>query len=643
MKRRLYIEGIELWQVPLILLLRFFGVCTIVFDNNFSLTTKYRYRWLYRHNMVERIIRHHASLGDVHSRSILIAKEYVESRRRNVVQCSDRWFRHTGTDQVFMRAVADRIVVAESVRFVLGEESSNPLLANSSIYFLASSQYFLAKGVYARLGKEFSVPKGVQVVRTFFPEWIDELKSFLRLGVMFAAYTLNQGAQLLRRDAQEPPIVVRYGIALSAPFLTKFRNGGPRSYDFLLDNHHLTNVNSAFLLEYKEEQSYIRSQRHSGRRIVDVSCNSSMRGVLLPTVLKYQHELLSLPVMAKCLWSIPDRDACVHLLRAKLIWGSIMSQVKFDRYIYTNKEGPSQIAANILLRGHGIKSHCYSMFVGGPYQSESLDTPLDGKHVLWSFLNPDKFYLNNAAMAKSMKAHCHDVKEHVVIGNVFSELVQTLNIKQVRSEIQAEFFSDTTSAAPQRWVSVFDTSYVDISIAYSTFEEALSFLRDLADLARLEAQTIFMFKPSKGDDYFVDENSAWATPLKGSEIVRARETLSQLTNVIFLEDSFDPATLIAVSDVVLTNCFSSPTADALASGIPAFWYQAKTDVGAYPLANIDGLVAQGFAELKESLYRCLSGEQLDLLYSQQSFKEMVNASLDNKALTELRMALARPN
>ncbi|MGK0176384.1 MAG: polysaccharide biosynthesis PFTS motif protein [Lentimonas sp.] len=636
MKRMLFIESIGLWQVPFILILKLIGVRVAVFDTTFSISSKARFRWLIRFGLLERIISHHASLGDTHSRSIQMAEEYVKNYCEKIVQSADRLFEHKGTDRVFMRTIAEHLVAAESVFFVIEEEKERLGKSVDSFYFLASSEYVIAKGIYSRLGKELPIPPRVTVIRAFFPEWLDGLRSLLGLSFMFFAYALNQVIQVFRSSHQPEQEVREYGVSLSAPFLTKFRSGGPRNYDFLVDDKHLTREDIVFLVEYSEQESFIQSENIRGNRLVNVYY-PGLRGVLAPTILSFRHELLSIPMLFKTVWSAPIRDACVHLLRARLIWGGTLARLKIRHYIYTNKEGATQIAANVLMRALDIESWCYSMFVGGPYQSLGAETPFDGKHVAWSFLNPNVFFLNNQAMADSMKSHFHDVEKYHVVGNVFSELISKRDVQEARGEFREEFPHLMTQ--DQRWIGVFDTSYVDIPASYSTFEEAAGFLDDFHSLAITETLTTFLFKPSKTNDYFVNERTPWASARKGIEVIKARNRLAELPNVIFLEDNYDPASVIVICDVVITNCFSSPTADALAAGVPAFWYQAITDVGSYPLTKVQGLVAQGPKELLESINRCYTGTQLELLYSQNAFRVLVNAEEKPSGLADMLAAL----
>jgi len=103
------------------------------------------------------------------------------------------------------------------------------------------------------------------------------------------------------------------------------------------------------------------------------------------------------------------------------------------------------------------------------------------------------------------------------------------------------------------------------------------------------------------------KSSFWAGE-KGIDIIQLREKFNQLPNAIILSDNADVVDIISLSDVVFTNCFSSPTADALMANVPAFWYQSKTDISFSPYNKIAGLVINGFENLNTCVNKMLKSD-----------------------------------
>ena len=127
-------------------------------------------------------------------------------------------------------------------------------------------------------------------------------------------------------------------------------------------------------------------------------------------------------------------------------------------------------------------------------------------------------------------------------------------------------------------------------------------------------------------------------PLKRSKIVELRQKFNELPNAVLLSDRKDVIEVISVSDIVVTNCFSSPTADALLAGVPAFWYQARTDVSFSIYNEVPGLIVRGYKNLVLKINELISDEySLDIL-DDSDFIHLVGPT--GKALTSLRLQLS---
>ena len=126
---------------------------------------------------------------------------------------------------------------------------------------------------------------------------------------------------------------------------------------------------------------------------------------------------------------------------------------------------------------------------------------------------------------------------------------------------------------------------------------------------------------------------------KGCNVIQLRRDFNDLSNAFMLSDSDDVIDVISVSNVVFTNSFSSPTTDALLAKVPAFWYQAKTDVSFSVYNKVPGLVVNGYEDLRNQVNKMLQNSYtLNILYN-PDFISIVG-DVNKNGLTSLRLELS---
>ena len=152
---------------------------------------------------------------------------------------------------------------------------------------------------------------------------------------------------------------------------------------------------------------------------------------------------------------------------------------------------------------------------------------------------------------------------------------------------------------------------------------------------------MLIIKPSKNQSYFVDLKSQWSSPTKGVQIVELQNQLMNNDRVYWAGDAGDLITIISISDLIVTHCLSSCTAEALGARKKAVWYESGTKHSNVLYKNIPRLIVQGFSALNETLdyllYQVTDDEYKT--YLDTWIKENVEYSLDGLALTRLRKLL----
>lgn len=564
---------------------------------------------------IVRITEQHHAFYDSHTLAIETAERLVdENSDDNVFQLLRKLYNNKETDLVFKKTIAKHLSLLTSINHYIlnNHEVIEPTLFISNKY-----------------RNSIQINQGIidQSITVKYEIYLGDIKLKVIWLLVLLGYILHILAQpFLKKNTDKK---FKYAISVPFPWATKFK--GAREFTFLVDDDIVKKNETVFLIEYPETKEFYQRYSAAGYNLREATGLRKWKNLFRKTDLKihYEYQIIFRLFMARKK-DVYIYESLVYLLTTRISWLANASNIPFSNYIYFNKEGENQIAANIILKGKSIMVHAYSQFVGGAYQVCGRDSYLDKRNIHWSFLNPNYYYLNNHAMMDSMLLHHHSGVEYKVIGNIFSEKIHEFR----QSGVKAKFI-DNSILQNKKVVTIFDTTYISVSKFYSNYEEAVRFLEDVINLAKSYSSCIFLFKPSKNQSFFID--SYWAEA-KGSRILKLRQEFDQLSNAFMLSDCDDVIDVISVSDVVFTNCFSSPTTDALLARVPAFWYQAKTDVSFSVYNTVPGLVIYGYKNLCAQVNHMLQDNYSLNVLSNPQFIHLVGDS-EKKALTTLRLVL----
>jgi len=95
---------------------------------------------------------------------------------------------------------------------------------------------------------------------------------------------------------------------------------------------------------------------------------------------------------------------------------------------------------------------------------------------------------------------------------------------------------------------------------------------------------------------------------------------------------------MAISDLVITHCMSSPTVEALGARKKAFWYESGDKHRGLAYDKIPQLVIHGYHDLKkriEYLLYEINDDEYDE-YLNKNIKSKIEYQLDGLALTRFR-------
>jgi len=620
--KELFFVDVSLRLLWFLLLVNFFNWRIYVFDSGKNPSQSALLRKMHNFRWIIRVIEHNSlAFGQSHSNAIKLADKISNSKVNDIpLELVQKLCRSEEVGLVFKRILTQHLSLLTSINQYIcrNKEIRNPNL--------------LISGKYSKILQENTNIIDSSITVSYSYPW-GNVKLWLNWIIVAMSYLIHLLIQLAYKTNQQKKIY-KFGISIHSSWVTKFK--GSREFTFLVDDKIIKKDETVFLVEYPENKEFYQKYSSAGYTLKEALNIKGMSYLFRKSTLKFRQDFLKI---IKLLVTYKEDffiyEALTVLLFYRLSWSIVIAQTSFKNYIYFNKEGVSQISTNIFLKQQQIKTHTYSQFIGGPYIVSGNDSIFDKRNVHWSFINPDYYYLNSQAMADSMALHCQKLVKHKVIGNIFSEKI--LEIKNNPSSIE-EMRNQFNINKPEQVISIFDTTYVAIEDIYSNFDEAINFLRDSIQLAKLMPKSTFLFKPSYSNSLLMDMNRNYWFDQKGLDIVSLRHEFNKLPNTVMLDDTIDVVDLISISDIVFTNCFSSPTVDALLADVPAFWYQSTTNVSFSVYNKIPELVVSGYKSLVKQIN---IAQQDNYLLNFENNADYINLIGDpsKKALMDLRLNL----
>lgn len=626
----LFIESLSWWHLIIIIPCHIFKFKVYVFDTFTNLSKSYLFRLLDDRNIVNRVYPHQYALSKNHSRAINITNSYFQKPKlprsiRLIIELFDDY----EAKLIFKRILAQDLSILISMEYYINK-ISNEIGAKNPIFLVGgSSQYFsLIKKVP---GNEFFL-KNVSVKKVFYP----------RISFKLLITVLIYIAHLLINTFLPKNQKIEYAqcVAYNASYWAKFNNN--RKFSFLVDEKFIKSKDTLFLFEYKINKDFIKKENQYR---ID-SLTRGAKGILVSLCsssnLKLRTEFRNILLL---IFSVFSRnfitEAIYCAITERLTYSVLLQKYKFNNYIYNNKEGPRQISANIFFRKNQVKTWSYNQFIGGQHQLEGPQASFDDLNTYWTYINPDEMILANESILDSNKKHFQSVKNYRVIGNIFKFKFSKNDIRQSKTKLLSMKNSNNlANDLNKKWIGIFDSSYADISDLFFSYDEAIGFLNDISRLAIENPEKIFIFKPAKNTEVLLNKFEGWYSSKYSKTVFQLRKDLEKMDNIIFLRDDFDPSEVISISNLVITNNFSSPTVDALANGYPAFWHDATGRTKDFPLDRINGAVTHGFGELKKRFEEIIINNEVDKVFKDPLFDYYIEPKLDKKNLEEFRRLIS---
>ena len=553
---------------------------------------------------------------------------------------------------LFRKCLVEDIFKFCFIREHLKKEAAN--CPNAKITLVSRHFHLRLKFLRGATNLGFELPKNVEIRRSLLGE-LDEVRDALiykgaaTASVILRALFCGVGWLLNRSKIQKES----REFAVSVGSHLEVARAGERGYDSIVDGLHFSNDNFFFFDVFNMGPTLLQRERAKGR--VFLSFKEQTR---FSALVRWRWDTKFLAsafrALGETFFSFYGSASVWKLYFIALVqyldWNILLQLVDFKHFIYTNQESLRTLASNLFLQQRGKQTWNYSIFLGGSYIVAKDGDLQSVRNHLWSFLVSEHFVGVNETVCEYYRLHYQKVKYRHAIGSIYAGMIQGRLTADERSNFLQNSFPLTPDPLDKRLISVFDTTFFNSPDCLTNFEDCLSFYDDMIKLLLEHEDYLMVFKPSKTPGFFMHPHHPCASLRKGPLVLDRWRALKahprvfwptslDITTKKFVDFSFNNS-IIAASDIVITHCMSSPTAEALGARKKAFWYESGRKHCGTDYDRIPGLVVHGYAELHARVRELLnvSNEEYDL-YLDRYVRGKVESYLDGQALNRFRILL----
>jgi hypothetical protein len=323
-------------------------------------------------------------------------------------------------------------------------------------------------------------------------------------------------------------------------------------------------------------------------------------------------------------------------------WQKVWGAINFEKLIFANFEGSSQVAVNSFLHKVSVKTYDYSIFLGGGMLRAKNKDFLPVRQLYRGFMNYTYQICFNQNAIDYYSLHYQCVHKRLALGSVFSEeIIKLKNLEDKKQEANKWF--PHSNVLYKKIISVFDTTFIDADDIYTNYEDAIDFYKDIIYLLKSNDQFHLIIKPSKPEKFFTDPNQEISSPAKGEIIVKLWNELQKHDRVFwardrkwdYLLDFRANNKIIAHSDLTISYCMSSPTSEALCSSNKAIWYEPGLKQKGLMYDDIPNLVIHGREKLCEATEKLIF-DTTDEEYNNFVKDHLVPGLIPSLALSPMR-------
>lgn len=412
-----------------------------------------------------------------------------------------------------------------------------------------------------------------------------------------------------------------------------------------IENH----PRSIFLMNYLTETFYIHEKEFPKDEVLfidenlDKNVKEYKKRELQYTNLIEDREVIStalfwekivrdfFPAWLRSVYFSLSEEPLIVKTNSKILSDYIIWNIFTDNYLinnYARRMLPDNISKIHILSQNNIKT--WFIFPDNSSTAFHLDWNESKKNqTLHSFMYYDNAIIYGNIVERYFKIHRNFIKKYIKNGVFFSQIVYKLREGKSKSDLPS-FLEQ--KHFPKRIIGVFDTTYADfgpmkINDGIRFAEDILKLLQDFPDIG-------IVFKAIK-------------EPALTPYLIPLYEKLKNHERCVFFyrynKEGVSSPEVIAVSDVVISAAYTSPSAEALGARKKAIYYDvAGHEIGdKYYYNRYPNFVAHNYGELKNLVNYWLNEvtdrEFEDFLNTY--VKDEIDPYLDGRALTRMRKLL----
>lgn len=394
--------------------------------------------------------------------------------------------------------------------------------------------------------------------------------------------------------------------------------------DFLLDDKQINRENTVFMSYQKLTDSQRSYMDRHGLFFVDnfdlFIYKNSLKKALIYAFFCFIYRSQDVSIF----------DTYLKLLVAFVRWDGFSRIYKVDNLISHCDFGLQSLCRNVLLKRHNpnAKTWYYMHSIGlDLFEGSRKDA---NRYYAHGFLNYDYYVVWSEIVIDFLRAHHQAVDRYISVGCLWSE--NTIDLSAQGSNFNyLKTIEEVKDFKKYKIVSVFDTTFSDD--VTRTQANGLQFLRGIEKLLEDLPKIFVIIKKKKGKAVM----SKYAP-----QILEFYKKLERHPRCHVASSGVESSEIIAVSDLVISFPFTSPTFESLSARKKAIYYDAVDRFRDTFYDRTPGLLCHDYDQLiartKELLWETSDSQYQD--YLDRFIKGKIEPYLDGKALTRFRKLLS---
>ena len=405
-----------------------------------------------------------------------------------------------------------------------------------------------------------------------------------------------------------------------------------RSIDFLLDNKKINKNNTLFCIENDISKDYLKKLEEKNYNKVQ------MPKILTEVDKKFLNEILNIKFLFFCIkisiLSLLEKTfltkLSLNVLYLYLIWKQFTKNYHVNNYVTYNELSSNHVIRNIILNQNNIKTYEYAHSCN--YINSYHISYAYLKQVEFSFLYCDYFISWNNRITEYLKSNPSFIKKYINNGVLWSEHIRMVMEGEFKSNILKDL-QKKINIKNMKIICVFDTTFIKKNPIYVSDDDMSLFIESILKLLNDFPNIIVIFKEKHmWKELLTQEHKNKIFPL--FKILKSHKRC-------YVPDGFDSSEVIAISDIVISACFTSSTVESLGARKKAIYFDASNKFKNCYYDKIPNFVAHGYDELKKLVKYWLydiTNEEFNE-YLEKYVKGDLDAYIDGKAITRFRNLL----